>query len=217
MDKPVPAPRTKKLMDKPVPAPRTKIEQTDKALKGYTKSFEINIKNNKDPLAQMQNTRKAIEHRVITLLNEMKGLKYVETLKVTFEKISADEIVEKSAYFNSTPQTIINQMEIADSLQSSKQQILNKIAQSRSQWISEGSGWTIKSVDSHYLNIVKYKPLKGSSYIQLPYELRNSAKGLINMKNEDNECFRWCHIRHLNPQEKYPQRIKKLINHILRS
>ena len=29
------------------------------------------------------------------------------------------------------------------------------------------------------------------------------------MKNEDNECFRWCHIRHLAPQEKYPQRIKK--------
>ena len=52
--------------------------------------------------------------------------------------------------------------------------------------------------------------MKGSSYIQLPYELRNSAKGLINMKNEDNECFRWCHIRHINPQEKYPQRIKKV-------
>ena len=203
--KPVPAPRTKKPMDKPVPTPRTKIEQTNKALKGYTKSYEISIKNNKDTLAQMQNTRKAIEHRVITLLNEMKGLKYVEILKVTFGKNSDDEIVEKTAYFNSTPQTIINQMEIADSLQSSKQQILNKIAQ----WISEGSGWTIKSVDSHYLNIVKYKPLKGSSYIQLPYELRNSKKGLINMKNEDNECFRWCHIRHLNPQDKDPQRIKK--------
>ena len=29
------------------------------------------------------------------------------------------------------------------------------------------------------------------------------------MKNEDNECFRWCHIRHLNPQDKNPQRIKK--------
>ena len=200
--KPVPAPRTYKPR-RPIPTPRTKIEQTDKALKGYTKSYEINIKNNKDPLSQMQNTRKAIEHRVITLLNEMKGFKYVETLKVTFEKNSGDEMVEKSAYFNSTPQ--INQMEITDSLQSTKQLIMNKIAQ----WISEGSGWTIKSVDSHYLNIVKYKPLKGSSYIQLPYELRNSAKGLINMKNKDNECFRWCHIRHLNPQEKYPQRIKK--------
>ena len=190
---------------KPVPAPRTKIEQTDKALKGYTKSYEISIKNNKDPLAQMQNTRKAIEHRVITLLNEMKGLKYVETLKVTFEKNSGNEIVIKTAYFNSTVQTIINHTEINESLQMSKQNILNLI----SQWISEGSGWTIQSVDSHYLNIVKYKPMKGSSYIQLPHELRNSAKGLINMKNEDNECFRWCHIRHLNPQEKDPQRIKK--------
>ena len=29
------------------------------------------------------------------------------------------------------------------------------------------------------------------------------------MKNKDNECFRWCHVRHLNPQEKDPQRIKK--------
>ena len=29
------------------------------------------------------------------------------------------------------------------------------------------------------------------------------------MKNKDVECFRWCHIRHLNPQEKDPQRIKK--------
>ena len=203
--KPIPAPRTKKLLDKPVPTPRTIIKQTDKALKGYTKSYEINIRNNKDPLAQMQNTRKAIEHRVITLLNEMKGLKYVETLKVTFNKMSDGETVIKNAYFNSTPQTIINHTEINEALQMSKQNILNQI----SQWISEGSGWTIQSVDSHYLNIVKYKPMKGSSYIQLPSELRNSAKGLINMKNEDNECFRWCHIRHLNQQEKYPQRIKK--------
>ena len=86
----------------------------------------------------------------------------------------------------------------------SKQQIFNKVAQ----WLSEGSGWLIKSVDSHFLNIVKYKPLNGSSYIQLPEPL-NTKKGLINLKNKDNECFRWCHIRHLNPEKKDPQRIKK--------
>ena len=119
--KPIPAPRTKKLLDKPVPTPITKIEQTNKALKGYTKSYEISIKNNKDPLTQMQNTRLALNYRIANLLNEMKGLKYVETLKVTFEKMSGDEIVEKSAYFNSTPQTIINQMEINEALQMSKQ------------------------------------------------------------------------------------------------
>ena len=40
-------------------------------------------------------------------------------------------------------------------------------------------------------------------------ELRNLVKGLINIKKSDDECFRWCHIRHLNPQRKDPQRIKK--------
>lgn len=82
---------------------------------------------------------------------------------------------------------------------------MNKIAP----WISEGSGWTIESIHNQYMNIVKYQPLKGSSYIQLPSKLRNSANGLINLQNKDNECFRWCHICHLNPQEKVSQRIKK--------
>ena len=199
--KPIPKPRTKK----PVPSPRTKIEQVAKAMKGYTKSFEIGIKNNKDPLAQLQNTRKAIEHHIRNILESMKGLKFVETLKVTFKKLVKDGTLDKTAYFNSKAQTIINNIEIPEVLQSTKQQILNMIAQ----WVSEGSGWTIQSVDNHYLNIVQYQPMKGSSYIELPQELRNSGKGLINMKNEDNECFRWCHIRRLIPQDKNPQRIKK--------
>ena len=199
--KPTPKPRTKK----PVPLPRTKIEQVAKAMKGYTKSFEIGIKNNKDPLAQLQNTRKAVEYHILKILTSMKGLKFVETLRVTFKKLVKDKIEYKTTFFNSKAQTIINNVEIPEALQTSKQQILNMIAQ----WVSEGSGWTIQSVDNHYLNIVQYQPMKASSYIKLPQELRNSEKGLINMKNEDNECFRWCHIRRLNPQDKNPQRIKK--------
>ena len=61
--KPTPKPRTKK----PTPLPRTKINPLAKALKGYTKSFEISIKNNKNPLAQLQNTRKAIENHILGL------------------------------------------------------------------------------------------------------------------------------------------------------
>ena len=203
LNRPVPAPRTKKP---PVPLPRTIIQETNKALKGFTKSYEINIKNSKDPLMQLQNTRKAVAIHIKKILKSMKGLKFVETLRVTFEKqLGREERIMKTAYFNSQPQTITNDTQIELALSLSKQVILNKIAV----WISEGSGWTVQSVDNHYLNVVKYEPMKGSSYIKLPTELRNSAKGLINMKNEDNECFRWCHIRHLNPQDKYPQRIKK--------
>ena len=210
MDKPIPSPRTKKTAEeivKPIPSPRTKItvEEIAKALKGYTTSYIISIINNKDPLLQIQNARSAVGNHIKKVLLDLRGIKFNETLKVTFWKPQDDGWIYKTAYFNSKPQTIINNININEALQLTKQQILNFIAQ----WISMGSGWTIQSVDSHYINLVKYEPLKGSSFIQLPTELRNSAKGLINLKNNDNECFRWCHIRHLNPQDRNPQRIKK--------
>lgn len=100
---------------------------------------------------------------------------------------------------------MINSDEFRQHLQASQQQLLNGIAV----WLSEGSGWTISTINEHYINTVIYDPLKGSSYIQLLQELRNSAKGLINLKSDDSECFRWYHIRHLNPQGKDQKRIKK--------
>ena len=57
--------------------------------------------------------------------------------------------------------------------------------------------------------MANYDPLAGSSYIQLPPELNNPKKGLINIKNKDNECFIWCHIRFINPTDSHPERIKK--------
>ena len=202
---PIPTPRTKKPSEKPVPEKRTIISQFEKALKGFTKSFDVELRDNKDPLLQLQKSRRAVEYLFNNLLVQTKGFKFVETLQVKFVKYSNDKKIQKNGYFNSTTDLIINETDIKLAIQASQQQILNKIAQ----WISEGSGWTIQLIENHYINIVNYNPLKGSSYIELPQELRNSAKGLINMKNKDNECFRWCHIRHLNPQDKDPQRIKK--------
>ena len=202
---PIPTPRTKKPSEKPVPEKRTIISQVEKALKGYTQSFDVELRDKKDPLLQLQKSRRAVEYLFNNLLVQTKGFKFVETRQVKFVKHSNDKKILKNGYFNSTTALIINETDIKLAIQASQQQILNKIAQ----WVSEGSGWTIQLIENHYINIVNYNPLKGSSYIELPQELRNSAKGLINMKNKDNECFRWCHIRHSNPQDKDPQRIKK--------
>ena len=201
--RPIPAPRTKK--QQPIAAPRTKISEKRRALKGFTKSYEIDLKTDRVALVQLQNTRLTISKLFNTILNNTKGFKFVETLKVTFVKRKDDDNIYKPAYFNSRAQIVINPNDFIPSLQLSQQQILNRIAV----WLSEGSGWTIRSLDEHYINTVVYDPLKGSSYIPLPVELRNSSRGLVNLKNEDNECFRWCHIRYLNPQEKNPQRIIK--------
>ena len=83
-------------------------------------------------------------------------------------------------------------------------------------WIDEGSGWVIESVNRKYVNISIFSPLSGSSYLELRNKLRSSMKGLINNKNNDNKCFFWCHIRNLNPLEIHPERIteadKNMVN-----
>ena len=35
-------------------------------------------------------------------------------------------------------------------------------------------------------------------------------KGLINIKNNDNKCFLWCHMKHLNPLKIHPEKITKV-------
>ena len=67
-----------------------------------------------------------------------------------------DENIYKSAYFCSRAEIIIKPNDFMLSLPLSQQQILNGIAV----WLSEGSGWTIRSLDEHYINTVVYDPLK---------------------------------------------------------
>ena len=59
------------------------------------------------------------------------------------------------------------------------------------------------------MNISKYSPLLGSSYIELPDKLKHPKKRLINIKNKDNKCFLWCHVRHLNLVDNHSIRINK--------
>ena len=42
----------------------------------------------------------------------------------------------------------------------------------------------------------------------LSVELKSPRKGLINIKNKDQKCFLWCHVRHVNPTKEHRARIK---------
>ena len=228
--KPIPKPRTdikiqnarrppKPTRKPPVPqveehitnVPVPKIKELNKALKGHAKSYGIELQDNLNPLNHFTKTKALVESHLENLLKDMKGFKFIETLEVTFEKVTIDSktgrvSIYKTVFFNGKAKTITKVDDIEHELNMSRQEILNLI----DKWVSEGSGWVIDRIDSHYINVTTYTPLHGSSYIELPTELRNPKKGLINIKNKDDECFRWCHIRHLNPQEKNPQRINKV-------
>ena len=56
-------------------------------------------------------------------------------------------------------------------------------------WINEGSGWIVESIESQYINISTFRPLSRSSYIGLPVELISPRKRLISIKNKDQKRF----------------------------
>ena len=73
-----------------------------------------------------------------------------------------------------------------------------------------GSQWTFGSIIRLEIHTVRFEPLRGSSYIPLPKTIR-SKRAIINMKNEDNMCFKWSVARALNPVERDAERITKLL------
>ena len=136
----------------------------------------------------------------------MKGFKYQITVNALLSKYKGNGGKEFSpVYFNSAIKTVINSKYNPDkSFQKNLYRIDN--------WINEGSGWIIESIEAGYVNISVYSPLSGSTYIELTNKLKHSMKSLINIKNNGNKCFLWCHIRHLSPLNINPERITKADN-----
>ena len=186
--KPLQMRRPPKPTRKPSPQPITvpKIKKINKALKGHAKSYEIKIQDNSNPLNHFTKTKELVESHLESLLKDMKGFKFIETLEITFEKYSIDSItgkrvrIYKRAFFNSKAKTITKANDIEHELSMSRQEILNQI----DQWVSEGSGWVIDRIDSHYINVTTYTPLHGSNYIELPTELKNPKERIDQHKEQ---------------------------------
>ena len=72
----------------------------------------------------------------------------------------------------------------------------------------EGSNLQFEEVIELVMPFVKYEPLRGSSFLPLPDKLKNK-KAIVNMKNDDNQCFKWCITRALNQIEAHQERVTK--------
>ena len=84
-------------------------------------------------------------------------------------------------------------------------------------WINEGSGWIAESVESQYINISTYRPLSGSSYMNLPIELRNPRKGIINIKKKIKNILYGVMLGILFLQKNIQKELEKLITKLLKN
>ena len=214
-NKPIKKPKVKRLKNIDQLAELTFFDQlnvikTNQAFRGYAISYKVEIIERKDPIVQLEESKSSIKDLFINLLNETKDFKYQIT--VLFKKYKLNgEIEFAPVYFSSVTKTVINH-------RFKLENFFQEILYMTDVWINNGSGWNVESIESQYINISTYRPLSGSSYMDLPVGLRIPRKGLINIQNNDKKCFLWCHVRHINLSKEHPEVIrkvdKKLVKHI---
>ena len=71
-----------------------------------------------------------------------------------------------------------------------------------------GSYWKFQRATSLEIHLAEYRPLNGSSSIELP-EFIKSKKAVINMESAGEECFKWSVTRAINPVASNPRGEKK--------
>ena len=187
-----------------------KITKREHAFKAYASTYNIEIVNSFNPELQLKNTESTIKSKLIELLIQLRGFKFVTTLVLVFKKIeSKDKGKYDNFYSSSKAEIIINESDIENVFKS----IYTTIIENKQKSLGKGSAWIIDSVIDHSISISNYNPLGGSSYIKLPKELDHPRKGLINIqKTDENECYQWCLFRYLNPADHNPRRITKADN-----
>ena len=146
-------------------------------------SYKVEIIEKKDPIVQLEASKLSIKNLFNDLLNELVGFKYQITVEFLLKQYKLNgEIEFRPVYFNSVTKTVTNHI---FKLEKSFEEILYMI----DVWINNGSGWIIELTESQFINISTCRLLSGSSYMDLPVQLRSLGEGLINIKNKDKKCF----------------------------
>ena len=173
-----------------------------KDLKDYPETHDVEVIDNKSLNQSLFLAEKSINDLFRDLLWEKIGFKYnlgaVITLKRWNSSTNTYDI--ETIFLKAKAITVIR-----FNLNRAYEELKHRL----DIWTGEGSGWIIDKIEEISIDISNYDLLVGSSYIPLPSELNNSVKDLINIKNKDNECFKWCHTRFINSTNSHLERIKK--------
>ena len=193
---------------------KSEPKKIETAFKGTTETFRISgeLEENEDGLNPQYDYKlylKAITSEVIALLGKQpKPLKVMFKMQCQFHKMESDSQGEEEMFtdfhFNTKNIIVDNATNLTDFFNVSVERLVELIESFQ----GKGSGWVFDEVLHFDILINVYKPLAGSSWIPLPKFLA-SKKALINPKNTDQECFKWCVVEGMYPQKRDRDRITK--------
>ena len=171
------------------------------AFRNYVNQYVIDGSDIYDGLSFLREAKPSI----INVLDSNRGIKAILYLKCIMSQETHAGIVSREFAFHSAIKLILENTDVEEVFNEMVDEIETAIQRTES---AQGSGWYLESIINLTLHTAKWDPLNAGSYIDLPPNLKNK-KAIINMQNQDNECFKWCVLRALNPKNNHPERVDK--------
>jgi len=174
------------------------------AIKGFSQAQRVDGLDQKDLSVYFSMVHNTYKHILIRRLKELKGLRFQLSVQIMMKKTkvsllrkkSIKENVEAPFYFYSLPYTINNPHEISQIMGEANAKIKRRL----DKFVMNGSGWTVSHIIQSYVNTVIYKPMRGSNFLPLPKHIQ-VKNAIINVKNDDNECFKWAVLSALHHED----------------
>ena len=146
-------------------------------------------KGTKDIFRFFQTTKNQFINVCRNEVRELNSIKVQFGLLVRFY-VNRNGVVEyMTHYFKDRDPTILNQYN-ADLLNHLINQFIDLVRGKIEGWSERGSGWVVDEILEAFINVTRYNPLRGGTYMLLPEKLENK-KAVLNIKNADNQCLRW--------------------------
>src|SRR5271157_5394427 len=178
------------------------IRESKSAIKGFAKQYTIDGMEGIDAVSFLNSVRPQVLSQISG--NPMTKINIVLTCTMERVDMRSGEVITAECPFVSKTEVVLAGTDVNEIYRNASDKILESMANFQSQ----GSNWRFKNVVKMDVNTAIYKPLKGKSYIPLPSVLANK-NAIINMQNKDDQCFKWCVARALNPVDKDQERITK--------
>ena len=163
--------------------PKFRISESASALRGFARQFRIECIPRHAPREFMQKVRINVQN--LMRENRQARVRMILNCEMTRKELFSESTQILNTFFHS--ETVENlegtdEREIYDGFMQTIEERIQNFNQ-------RGSNWRFERVLSLDIHFTDFKPLRGSTFLPLPSKI-STKKAVINMKNNDDQCFK---------------------------
>ncbi|XP_050516328.1 uncharacterized protein LOC126891188 [Diabrotica virgifera virgifera] len=183
---------------KTLPETAKRRVQWDDSVSTFNSRIQTGVISNlkhKDPGSFLVDCKALFKRRIHNVLKNNAAVKVNIAFGGEFEIAQGEKMINETKYFTTSNSAIYRDTNLDEWF---KKKVVEPISRDLEEFQERDSGWALKSVVNLGVNINKFTPQLGSSYIELPPQIKRK-QACINVKNDDEACFAWAVISALYP------------------